>query len=62
MGTVDGFKIEQKNRDLRQAETKSLWKGFVAKRSKELGHYLSVYLSVCMVRVCVIIAGSFESC
>lgn len=62
VGTVDGFKIEQKDRDSRQVETKSFWKGFVAKRSKELGHCLSVCLSICLVWVCVVIARSFESC
>lgn len=45
VGTVDRFKIEQKDRDSGQVEMKSLWKGFVAKRSKEMGHCLSVCLA-----------------
>lgn len=58
VGTVDRFKIEQEERDSGQVETKSLWKGFVAKRSREMGLCLSVCLSV---QRCVISARSFES-
>lgn len=45
VGMVDEFKMEQKDRDSGQVVMKSLWKGFVAKRSREMGHCLSVCLS-----------------
>lgn len=38
---VDGFKIEGEERDWGQVVMRSLWKGFAAKRNKEMGQCLS---------------------
>lgn len=39
--TVDGFKIEGEERDWGQVVMQHLWKGFAAKRIKEIGQRLS---------------------